>query len=284
MRAHARFAVSSQLRADDLVEPGGNRCGSCTVIEADMYPIVSGLNRSRGTGIDRRAVGCGTAGLQPSPRACEGANMVRPFLRPAARIMAVLMLGGVAAGISWADDDRGDRNTGSDRFRAELSGHNEVHFIAGNAAVTPVVPPALRGAISTTGRGTFKTRIDDAAQSIHYELSYEALEGVVTQAHIHFGQRHTVGGIVVWLCQTTGTPAPPAVASVTPTCPSPQGTVTGSIGPAQVLGATGQGLDAGEFDALVRAIRAGATYANVHSSLFQPGEIRGQIDDRQHKH
>src|ERR1044071_2992403 len=31
-----------------------------------------------------------------------------------------------------------------DSFRARLSSYNEVHFIAGNAAATPVVPPALR--------------------------------------------------------------------------------------------------------------------------------------------
>jgi hypothetical protein len=58
-----------------------------------------------------------------------------------------------------------------------------------------------------------------------------------------------------------------------------EGTVTGTITPGQVLSAAGQGLDAGEFDELVRALRAGATYANVHSSLFPPGEIRGQIRD-----
>jgi hypothetical protein len=209
--------------------------------------------------------------------------MTRPLLRPAARITAVLMFAGIAAGtsVALADDDRDDKG---DKFRARLSSHNEVHFIAGNAAANPVVPPALRGAISTTGRGTFKTTIDEAAQSIQYELSYEALEGTVTQAHIHFGQNHTVGGIVVWLCQTAAAPAPEAVASLTPACPSPQGTVTGSIGPNQVLAPAGQGIEAGEFDALVRAIRAGATYANVHSSLFPPGEIRGQIHDRGHKH
>ena len=55
----------------------------------------------------------------------------------------------------------------------------------------------------------------------------------------------------------------------------------GTITPAQVLEQTAQGFDAEEsdvlFDALVRAIHAGVTYANVHSSLFTPGEIRGQI-------
>ena len=62
------------------------------------------------------------------------------------------------------------------------------------------------------------------------------------------------------------------------------GTVTGTIVPAQVLTATGQGINAGEFDEVVRAIRAGAAYANVHSATFGPGEIRGQIrrGDRGH--
>lgn len=156
------------------------------------------------------------------------------------------------------------------KFEANLSGFNEVHFAAG--------PPAtLRGAVSTPATGSFKASIDDAAGEISYELSYSGLEGAVTQAHIHFGQRHTVGGIVVWLCQTDGTPAPEAVRAATPPCPTPGGTVTGTIVAGQVLLVTGQGIDVGQFAELLAAIRAGATYANVHSSVFGPGEIRGQI-------
>jgi hypothetical protein len=61
-----------------------------------------------------------------------------------------------------------------------------------------------------------------------------------------------------------------------------------------VLAQPTQGFDGefGDFGALVRAIRSNAAYANVHSSLFGPGEIRGQIrasrkggdkDKRDHK-
>jgi hypothetical protein len=165
-----------------------------------------------------------------------------------------------------------------DKFRTRLSSYNEVHFIAGNTTVTPIVPPALRGAISSVATGSFHAEIDDKNDIIDYTLTYSGLESAVTQAHIHFGQRHTVGGIVVWLCQTAGTPAPPAVAdpSVTPICPQ-EGTVRGTIRPAQVLTVAGQGIAAGEFEELVRAIRAGATYANVHTATNGPGEIRGQL-------
>lgn len=155
------------------------------------------------------------------------------------------------------------------KFSAQLSGYNEVHFSGG--------PPAtLRGAISTRARGTFEATLNKAGDFIDYVLRYEGLEGTVTQAHIHFGQRHTVGGIVVWLCETAGTPAPDAVVAATPTCPS-EGTVTGTIEAAQVLAQTAQGIAAGEFGEFVRALRAGAAYANVHSTLHGPGEIRGQI-------
>jgi hypothetical protein len=58
--------------------------------------------------------------------------------------------------------------------------------------------------------------------------------------------------------------------------------VTGTIAASQVLTATGQGINAGEFDEVVRAIRAGATYANVHSTTFGPGEIRGRIEEGDH--
>ena len=191
---------------------------------------------------------------------------------PAATTLAALAVGFSAA--ATADDDRNEGN----RFAARLSGYNEVHFIAAPT-------PALRGAVSTQARGSFRAAIDDSAEMIHYELSFEGLEADVTQSHIHFGQRHTVGGIVVWLCQTAGTPAPAAVAALTPQCGGPRAsTVTGTITPAQVLTAVGQGIETGEFDEVVRAIRAGATYANVHSTLFPPGEIRGRIEhgDRSH--
>ena len=43
-----------------------------------------------------------------------------------------------------------------------------------------------------------------------------------------------------------------------------------------------------EFGELVRALRAGAAYANVHTTTFGGGEIRGQIgddgDDRDRDH
>ena len=156
-------------------------------------------------------------------------------------------------------------------FSAGLSGYNEVHFNAG--------PPAtLRGAVSTKASGSFSATLNPAGDIIDYDLSYSGLEGAVTQAHIHFGQPSTVGGIVVWLCQTAGTPAPAPVTdtNITPLCPT-EGTVKGTITAIQVLAQTAQGISAGEFDELVRALRAETAYANVHSSLHGPGEIRGQI-------
>jgi hypothetical protein len=58
--------------------------------------------------------------------------------------------------------------------------------------------------------------------------------------------------------------------------------VTGTLRPADVIGPAGQGITAGQFEELVRAIRAGATYVNVHSSLYPGGEIRGQLDHEHH--
>lgn len=157
-------------------------------------------------------------------------------------------------------------------FSARLSGYNEVHFNAG--------PPAtLRGAVSTKATGSFTATLNSAGDIIDYELSYTGLEGTVTQAHIHFGQPSTVGGIVVWLCQAANKPDPPLDdPNITPICPGPnEGTVKGTITASEVLAQTAQGISAGEFGELVRALRAETAYANVHSTLHGPGEIRGQV-------
>jgi hypothetical protein len=156
-------------------------------------------------------------------------------------------------------------------YATKLSSFNEVHFIAGP-------PAALRGAISSAARGSFKATLDKTTNIVGYELNYEGLESDITQSHIHFGQHSTVGGIVIWLCQTTGTPAPAAVAASTPFCPGARdGKVQGTISASQVLAQSAQGIEAGQFDEILRALRAGATYANVHTTTFTPGEIRGQI-------
>jgi hypothetical protein len=144
---------------------------------------------------------------------------------------------------------------GGKALQARLSGFEEV----------PVV--------STGARGEFDARLRVSSREISYELSYADLEGDVLQAHIHLGQRGVNGEVSAFLCSNLGN-APAG----TPACPPSPATVKGTIGPAQVVGPTVQGIAPGEFDELARAILAGVTYANVHSSKFPDGEIRGQIE------
>jgi CHRD domain len=127
--------------------------------------------------------------------------------------------------------------------------------------------------VSSTAVGKFKASVDEKSGAINYELSYSGLQGDVRMAHIHLGQRGVNGGIMVWLCQTSTNPDP---TGLSPTCPQ-SGTVTGTLQAANVIGPAGQGVDPMEFAEVLAAIRAGVAYANVHSSKFPAGEIRGQL-------
>jgi hypothetical protein len=131
-------------------------------------------------------------------------------------------------------------------------------------------------AVSTEADGKFKAKVH--GDEIRWELRYEDLEGDVTQAHIHFGQRDVNGGISVWLC---GNPDPANNVNPPPgtqLCPPDPAKISGTATEDEVVGPSGQGISAGEFDELLDAIREGVTYANVHSSMFRGGEIRGQLD------
>ncbi len=146
----------------------------------------------------------------------------------------------------------------ADQIRALLTGYEE----------TPA-------AVSTAARGVFIATIDPNGDAINYRLTFNALQAAVTQSHIHVGQLSITGSIVIFLCQTATNPDPTGLA---PGCPQ-QGTVTGRVTAANVIAGSipTQQLSAGDFAAVVTAIRAGAAYANVHSVLSPGGEIRGQI-------
>ncbi len=130
-------------------------------------------------------------------------------------------------------------------------------------------------AVSSAASGRFRAFINDKAGTITYELSYTGLTGDVQQAHIHFGQASVNGSVSVFLCQTAASPDPTGLA---PQCPQ-SGTVSGIVQSANMIegGIVTQGIAPGEFAELVAAIRAGIAYANVHSSTFQGGELRGQL-------
>jgi CHRD domain len=129
--------------------------------------------------------------------------------------------------------------------------------------------------VSTTATGAFTATIDHDGDEIFYTETYSGLQGTVTQSHIHVGQLGVNGSIVIFLCQTATNPDPTGRA---PQCPQ-QGTVSGTITAGNVIaGSTAsQQLVAGDIAAVVAAIRTGAAYANVHSTLSPGGEIRGQI-------
>ncbi|HKG21961.1 MAG TPA: CHRD domain-containing protein [Blastocatellia bacterium] len=128
-------------------------------------------------------------------------------------------------------------------------------------------------AISTTGAGAFEMLIDFGDTGFSYELSYSGLTGNVLQAHIHIAQKGVNGGIMIFFCTNLGN----GPAGTQP-CPAPSGTVSGFVTAADVIGgAAAQGVSPGEFAEVLKAIRAGSAYANVHSSLFPGGEIRGQV-------
>ncbi len=154
----------------------------------------------------------------------------------------------IAAVLPFSGDAVLAQNFGSRNVRAQLTGFEEVPSI---------LSPA---------RGSFEARISNDGAAIDFRLRYVGFTSNVAMAHIHLAQEGVNGPVIVFLC---GGP--------TPACPSPGGEVTGTIVAGDVLAAPAQGLAAGDLLGLLRAIRAGVTYVNVHSANFPGGEIRGQI-------
>ncbi len=171
--------------------------------------------------------------------------------------LSLVLLAGVTLQPSSArvSADHGHRRDRT--FLATLSSFNEVPAVSSGEA-----------------KGFFRARLNRDGDTLQYTLSYSGLSAPVTQSHIHLGKTRTNGAIMVWLCQT-GTNVDPTTLS--PTCPTTEGTVEGTITAANVIRAGAQGVDVGEFEEFLRALREDAGYANVHTTAFPGGEIRGQV-------
>jgi len=153
------------------------------------------------------------------------------------------------------------------QFSARLNGFEELG--AQNAET---------GAILSSGQGKLNLTLNLRTATITYTLTYSNVgttapgTGTVTQAHIHFGKEHVAGGIIVFLCTNVGNgPAG------TPACPMNSGTVTGTITADDVQAIAKQNVSAGDFNAVVAALTSDTAYANIHTTAFTAGEIRGQV-------
>jgi len=137
-----------------------------------------------------------------------------------------------------------------------------------------LVPGQENPALATPGVGTIVLDLDERAEEVRYVLTFRDLAGV-TQAHIHFEKPALNGPIMLWLCKSATNPGP--TPETTPDCPPPGGTVTGTLTAADVRPIAAQGLAGGDFANAIAQIRNGLTYANVHTTAFPGGQIRGQI-------
>ena len=136
----------------------------------------------------------------------------------------------------------------TERFSASLSGANEV-------------PP-----INSAGTGNFEMTIQPGA--ITFSLDFSDLSSTLSVAHLHFAPSKVAGGVMIFLCGGGNQPACPAATS---------GTITGTITAANVTGPGGQGIAAGDLDSALAALREDLSYANMHTTIFPGGEIRGQV-------
>jgi len=135
----------------------------------------------------------------------------------------------------------------TERFSANLNGGNEV-------------PP-----INTAGAGAFQMEIGNP---ITFSLTFSGLSSPLSVAHIHFAPTKVAGGVMIFLCGGGGQPDCPA---------STSGTITGTITAANVTGPTTQGIEVGDLDSALEAVRDDLGYVNMHTTNFAGGEIRGQV-------
>jgi CHRD domain len=133
-------------------------------------------------------------------------------------------------------------------------------FVA-NLAGKDQVPPVETHA---TGRATF--RLSKNGKDLSYTLNVKGIDDV-TMAHIHMAPMGKDGPPVVWLYGDKMHPA------------KKMGMVSGMLARGTITEADLVGSMKGKpLSDLVKEIRDGDTYVNVHTKGHPAGEIRGQIE------
>jgi CHRD domain len=128
-------------------------------------------------------------------------------------------------------------------FQADLTGGGEV-------------PPRGTPAVGTVGLYVDGNTVD-------YTIEVHGITAI-TGAHIHSGAPGVNGSIRIALY-----PGPGTNFSATPTGGVEGILISGSFNSSQVTGVT--------YEELLNQMRAGTAYANVHTTQFPGGEMRGQV-------
>ena len=144
---------------------------------------------------------------------------------------------------------------------AASAAHSQTEPFSASLSGAEEVPP-----INTSGTAAFEMRIQPG--TITFSLTFSDLSSPLAVAHLHFAPSKVAGGVMIFLCGGGGQPACPAATS---------GTITGTITAANVTGPTAQGISPGDLDSALEAVRDGLSYANMHTTNFGGGEIRGQV-------
>ena len=183
-------------------------------------------------------------------------KMKKLCMSAALAAIAVLVFGNFAMQANNSND--GDAL----RFSTRLSTFNEV-------------PPKANGA-----HGTFRAKLSEDGTTLSWTFTWSGLTGPPMVAHIHFGLEGNIYPVMTFFC---GGPKGNADIPQKPDCPqTTSGSISGTttavdIIPLNTAGPTDQALDLHDFAGFIRALGAGSAYANMHTTRFPVGEIRGQI-------